>query len=179
MAKRLVCLVVGHTEKSYGASNKELGVTEYGLNDIEAQNVYGMLEAQGIRCVLIYRDTYTKLPNDINKHSPSVIVSFHHNSFDENSTGTETLYYHKSKNGKRLAEIMQKNIVDALGFKDRGIKPKDTEDRGGYLLRYTNAPCVILEPCFMSNTQELKDFMYKKNKYYEAVVEGIKEFIDT
>jgi len=74
---------------------------------------------------------------------------------------------------------VQKHFIIIIGYRDRGIKPKDVEDRGGYLLRYTNAPCVIVEPCFMSNTQELKDFMYKKNKYYEAIVEGIKEFIDT
>ena len=179
MKKNLVALVIGHSEKSKGAYNKALDVHEYDLNKQEALKVYDILEKQGIDCILIHRKTYSKLPQDINKHNPNVIISFHHNAFSQKSTGTETLYYHKSKNGKRLAEIMQAKAVKALGYKDRGVKPKDSEDRGGYLLRYTNATCVILEPCFISNDNELKDFIKNQDKYVLEIANGIKEYINT
>ena len=171
-----IALVVGHSSKSTGAYNEKLDITEYSLNKIEAKKVSELLDDRGVENVVIYRQTYKDLPSKINKEGADIVLCFHHNSFDEHSTGTETLYYHKSKDGKVFAEIMQKNIVETLGFKDRGIKPKASEDRGGYVLKYTDAPCLILEPCFMSNTKELQEFMDNLNKYCEAVVRGIESF---
>ena len=40
-------------------------------------------------------------------------------------------------------------------FDNLGVKPKKSEDRGGYLLRYTHAPCVIAEPFFIDNDEDL------------------------
>ena len=77
------------------------------------------------------------------------------NAFNGRASGTEVLYYHRSEVGKTIAEILQGGLVDFLGLPDRGIKPKTSEDRGGYLLRYTNAPCVIAEPFFIDNDQDL------------------------
>ncbi len=65
------------------------------------------------------------------------------------------LYYHSSDAGRTIAEILQRCLVDFLSLPDRGIKPKTSEDRGGYLLRYTNAPCVIAEPFFIDNDHDL------------------------
>jgi len=175
----MICLVIGHTNKSKGAYNKNLGISEYALNKQEAISVHRLLNEQGIRSVVIHRKELKDLPAQINKHSPNFIISFHHNSFSETATGSETLYYHNSTKGKHLAGIIQKKTVSVLGYKDRGIRPKGSEDRGGFLLKYTNAPCIILEPCFLSNTKELKDFLLKQNSYIRAIAEGIKEFIRT
>jgi len=173
----IICLVIGHSKKSKGAYNKNLDISEYDLNKQEAIRVHEILKEQGIRSIVIHRKELKDLPKKINKHNPRFIISFHHNSFSETSTGSETLYYHSSTKGKHLAEVIQRNIVSVLGYKDRGIRPKCSEDRGGFLLRYTNAPCIILEPCFISNTKELKDFILKQDLYIEAIVAGIKEFI--
>ena len=54
-----------------------------------------------------------------------------------------------------MAEILLNHLVEHLKLPDRGIKPKTSEDRGGYLLRYTNAPCVIAEPFFIDNDSDL------------------------
>jgi len=176
-----VALVIGHTEKKFGAENKELGVTEFELNMAEAKRVKELLDEEdfGVASGIVFRDTYASLPKKINNLSPDFIISFHHNSFDETSTGTETLFYKTSTKGKTLAEVMQRNIVKALGYRDRGVKPKDIEDRGGYVLKYTDAPCVIVEPCFMSNTEELKNFIARQDEYCKGIVAGIKEFINS
>jgi len=54
-----------------------------------------------------------------------------------------------------MAEILLSHLVDHLELTNRGIKPKTSEDRGGYLLRYTKAPCVIAEPFFIDNDDDL------------------------
>ncbi|KKK66742.1 hypothetical protein LCGC14_2961020, partial [marine sediment metagenome] len=33
--------------------------------------------------------------------------------------------------------------------------PRTAEDRGGYLLRYTKAPCILAEPFFIDNNDDL------------------------
>jgi len=65
------------------------------------------------------------------------------------------LYYHSSDASRTVAEILQRGLVGFFGLPDRGIKPRTSEDRGGYLLCYTNAPCVIAEPFFIDNDQDL------------------------
>ena len=72
------------------------------------------------------------------------------------------MYYHKSKQGKAIAQIFQNNMLSALGLSNRGLKPISAEDRGGYLLRYTNAPCVLIEPFFIDNNS---DFDIVMNSY--------------
>ena len=54
-----------------------------------------------------------------------------------------------------MAEILQNAMVGYLKLPNRGVKPKTSEDRGGYLLRYTEAPCVIAEPFFIDNNDDL------------------------
>ncbi|EGU35072.1 N-acetylmuramoyl-L-alanine amidase, partial [Vibrio scophthalmi] len=90
--------------------------------------------------------------------------------------GTETLYYHTSKKGKALAGAVQKHIVKALGLRDRGIKSRQAEDRGGYLLRYTQAPCVIVEPGFLSNDYDFEILNERKAQYCQALVAAATEY---
>jgi len=171
-----VILVAGHKRSSKGAYNKEMDIWEYDLNIKEVMMTYELLELRGFEPIIIYRDTYAKLPKDINVHYGDIILLFHHNSYNTKVGGTETLYYHKSEKGKKLASILHKKIVKKLNFEDRGIKGKGVEDRGGYALKYTNAPCVLLEPCFMDNTLELGLFLERQNGYVNCIVDGIEEY---
>jgi len=159
-----VCgLVIGHSQHSQGASNAD-GTTEYGFNlslankvadEILDRQIHQLEIAKGVYVVLIERGSYRYLPKKINQKYVDFVISMHCNAFNKKATGTETLYYHTFLEGKRLATMLQRNMVNALGLPDRGIKPKRTEDRGGYLLRYTNATCVIAEPFFIDNPQDL------------------------
>ncbi len=152
---KLCALVIGHKKRSPGAVNESSGLTEFAFNDdlarrIEERTVSALIQR-------IYRRTYAELPGDINALGPDFIVSLHCNAFDKSASGTETLYYHRSSTGKAMAEILQKHLVAALGLKDRGVKPKSSEDRGGSLLKQAEAPCVIVEPFFIDNDADLKE----------------------
>lgn len=56
--------------------------------------------------------------------------------------------------GEKIARILLDNLVGYLKLPSRGIKPRTAEHRGGYLLRYTKAPCVISEPFFIDNDSD-------------------------
>ena len=82
-------------------------------------------------------------------------MSLHCNAFNGQASGTEVLYYHRSQKGRAIGEVLLRHLVDHLGLPNRGLKPCTAEDRGGYLLCYTKAPCVIAEPFFIDNDQDL------------------------
>lgn len=164
-------LVIGHKKASPGAANKSSGLTEFVFNDALAIDIEN--ELTGVEVQRVYRRTYSSLPSDINQLNPDFIVSLHCNAFDENASGTEVLYHHRSVKGKLMAQILDDHLVKALNIKDRGIKPKTAEDRGGHLLKCTEAPCVIAEPFFIDNNSDLKVAMDNRKKLIRACAEGI------
>ena len=155
-----IALVIGHSERSQGAVNQSSGLTEWRFNDMLAAAVEVIVDTLDV--FRIYRNSYQDLPLKINLLNPDYIISLHCNAFNQLASGTETLFYHRSETGKTMAEIVNRNVVAALGLPNRGVKPKTSEDRGGYLLRYTNAPCVIAEPFFIDNDSDL---VIAKDKY--------------
>ena len=166
-----VCIVVGHKRTSPGACNVRSKISEFDYNEILATIIHTKMPDTQI----IYRRTYSRLPDDINMYNPDYVISLHCNAFNEKATGTETLYYHKSKEGKKLAEKLQKSIVNCLRLRDRGIKEKTSEDRGGYLLKYTNAPCVILEPFFIDNNEDYTGGLNNIEPFATAIVDVLKD----
>jgi N-acetylmuramoyl-L-alanine amidase len=151
--KKLCALVIGHKKYSHGAVNAKANLSEFDFNEDLARYIEGKIQGTDIQ--RIYRRTYKELPEDINALRPDFIVSLHCNAFNGKVSGTEVLYYHKSEKGKRMAEILLNHLVKHLKLPNRGIKPKTSEDQGGYLLRYTDAPCIIAEPFFIDNDKDL------------------------
>lgn len=146
-------LVIGHKRASPGAMNQTSGLTEFSFNEQLAIDIESLVSDVIVQ--RIYRRTYQTLPADINEFNPDFIISLHCNAFNKKVSGTEVLYYHKSANGKAMATILQQHLVTALSLPDRGIKPRTVEDRGGYLLKQTSAPCLIAEPFFIDNDDDL------------------------
>lgn len=166
-------LVIGHKKSSPGASN-EMGLTEFAFNEKLAMEIED--EVNDVVTQRIYRRTYNTLPSDINEFNPDFIISLHCNAFNKTASGTEVLYYHRSTKGKLMAEILNEKLLGALGLNNRGIKPKSAEDRGGYLLKSTLAPCVIAEPFFIDNNSDLKVVIDKRDaliKAYATSIESI------
>lgn len=153
LPEKLCALVIGHKKSSAGAVNEKAGITEFDFNENLAIRIEQKVKKTKVQ--RIYRRTYKALPGDINELNPDFTVSLHCNAFNQKATGTEVLYYYTSQKSKNIAEVLQRHLVEYLKLPDRGIRPKRSEDRGGYLLRYTSAPCVIAEPFFIDNDDDL------------------------
>lgn len=166
-------LVIGHKKASPGAYNQSRKLSEFSFNDKLAQAIEDKVDQVEIQ--RIYRRTYQTLPADINEYNPNFIISLHCNAYNQQASGTEVLYYHKSSVGKKIASILQEQLVSALGLTDRGIKSRTGEDRGGYLLKSTRAPCLISEPFFIDNDSDLemvdKHYADLVNAYTTAITE--------
>ena len=151
--EKLCALVIGHKKTSPGAINEASAINEFDFNDELARRIEQKIQTVGVQRV--YRRTYRELPDDVNALEPDFVVSLHCNAFNGQASGSEVLYYHRSEKGRQAAETVLSELVGCLGLADRGVRPKAAEDRGGYLLRYTKAPCVIAEPFFIDNDGDL------------------------
>lgn len=162
---------IGHGGKDPGAVNNELGITE---NQFNRQLGVAIKQLWPYYVRLIEQDDsgLNQLVRDINTMEPDLVVSLHCNAAEaKTATGTETLYWHTSTEGKRLAEYVQARMVKALGLADRGVKPRDNLA----ILRGTKCPAIIVEPFFISNGAD-----YKKvdiDALAKAILMGVSDYV--
>lgn len=119
-------------------------------------------EAKGAQAVL---SEQARKANVVNKDG-RLDVSWHFNSAsDKKATGVEVLYFDK----KELAANVSSAMASALGIRDRGAK----ERKELYFLRNTNAPAILIEVAFISNTDDMKQATTKRIAVVAAVVEAL------
>ena len=154
-----VAIVVGHSKDRSGSSNLDHGMSEYTFNYPISDNIVHRLNkaSHNVEGVEVLRKTgLGDLIKEVNATGADLCISLHCNAFNRTVSGCETLYYHRSKQGKVFAEIVQAELFELMDNSDRGIKPKSSEERGGWLLRETNMPCVIAEPFFIDEESDYK-----------------------
>ena len=88
----------------------------------------------------------------INDSGADAVISIHQNSFtSESSKGSQVFYQTTSGEGKVLAEILQEQLVSGLDPENNRVAKANSDY---YMLKNTQAPMVIVECGFLSNSQE-------------------------
>ncbi|WP_434751148.1 N-acetylmuramoyl-L-alanine amidase [Paenibacillus amylolyticus] len=177
--KQVVVIDAGHGGKDPGT----IGISNTQEKDFTlplALKVQSLLLQEPDIDVVMTRETdvYPTRPERVklaNTLNADVFVSIHGNSVKASplTTGTETFYY-KRNSSKTLADIVHRHLIQALGFKDRGVKNGNLE-----VLRDTTMPAVLLEIGFLSNLAEEQAMLSEnvQNTAAQAIVDGIKEFL--
>ena len=103
-----------------------------------------------------------------------LFVSVHLNSATSTTpAGIETWVYRSaSTTARKVADKVQKQLIEATGAKDRGVK-----ESGFYVLKNTKAPAILIETGFISNSTECKKLFttdYQRTMA-KAIYKGIKE----
>ncbi len=119
----------------------------------------------------------TKRVEMANKAEVDVYVSIHANAFTSpDSNGTETHYCEKNENSeasKFLAHQLQRELVSALGLRDRGVKKNSF-----FVLTNTEMPAALVELAFLTNPEEeelLRDAKTHK-KSADALFKGLEAY---
>jgi N-acetylmuramoyl-L-alanine amidase len=104
------------------------------------------------------------------------MISIHQNSFPSPSAkGAQVFYYRNSEEGERLAQCIQKAIVEKA---DNENTRQAKENENYYLLKNTSVPSVIVECGFLSNRAE--EAKLNSNEYQQmmawAIYSGITEY---
>lgn len=170
-------IVIGHEEAAQGAANGYSKITEWQAAKMLAFEVHRSVKGVEIEVVERDPDGYDELPQKINALSPDFIISLHCNAFDGSVSGSEVLCWHTSEKGQRLAGLAQRKINCALRNRNRGVKlVKNKKERGALLLRKTDAPCIIVEPFFIDNVEELGNALKNWKELTTAIARTIVDY---
>lgn len=187
-SKFKVCLDAGHGGHDAGTKSI-LGFEEKDLNLAVALAAGRLLEKEG------YEVIYTRTEDEAmgsnqkddlkarcavsNEADADIFISIHCN-FDErskNTRGTEVWCRFKGYDGERLAECIRKQF-SGIGFtKDRGIKYE--KDGAIYVLKNTDAPAVLIELGFLSNSEDSRFLNSKKgqNSCAQAILAAVNDYV--
>lgn len=179
-----VALIIGHSSKDGGAYNEKYGINEYRYNEIIVKQLAQDISKDypEIETMIVYRDSYSKLPSKVNETFADIAIEFHLNAAENKTAhGCEMLYWGSSVKGHELASMFQVNVTNRLNLRDRGVKPLKDNSRGGYLLKSTAMPTIIAEPFFLSNDNELSKMIKTVNQkklieaYFDSIIDYYEE----
>lgn len=178
-----VALIIGHTPEAPGACNEDAGVCEYTFNEAVAQRIPEKVQRADVEFVFRGRpDDYEGLPTKVNATGADVAVSMHANAYEEpvgvdEARGTQTMHWHTSTEGRALAERLQGQFLSALHLKDRGVRPRQTGERGAWILRETDMPCAMGEPFFIDANADYQRAQSRMGRLASAYAEAIDRWI--
>lgn len=181
--RRVVVIDAGHGGDDPGKVGIN-GVNEKELNLQIAELVKVFLEANDVEVVMTRdsdaglhdADASNKKVQDmkrrialIDETAPTLTVSIHQNSYPEEYVhGAQVFYYTGSVQGQRLAETIQRQLVERVDPENkRQIKANDSY----YLLKKTGTPIVIVECGFLSNRAEAEKLCTRE--YQERIAWAI------
>lgn len=111
-------------------------------------------------------------PTFANELDADLLISIHGNTYsDPRVTGTETYYFHR--HSRTLANIVQRHVARATGFRNRGIKRENF-----FLLEEARMPAVLVEVGYLTNPDD-EALMWTEQfqqRVAEAIVAAIKEY---
>lgn len=188
LSKRVIVLDPGHGGLDNGAS--VAGVNEDELNLKISFALKEELESRGATVYLTRTDDQDMTKRDYNyskqddmylralqidEYQPDLFLSIHLNSSSSSAWGSQVFYYHKSEEGKRLAETIHNQMKTLTGTR------KNVSSCSFYILRATQSLGVLIECGFISNANErgqLKSQAYHK-KLAVVMSDGIEEYFRT
>ena len=113
------------------------------------------------------KDVLKKIVSKCNLHKVDLDISIHFNSsVVKTANGTECLVYNTNGVAYEYANKIVKSISN-LGYNNRGVKKRTDL----YVLKNTKSPSLLIECCFVGNTNDTKRYDYKSMA--TAIVSGI------
>lgn len=186
-----LAIVVGHNSDKQGAVRGDTGESEFRFNsriaemmhEINRQNPVPNLELRTFfrRPGLGYSREIAEVYDTVDRWGADASIELHFNgAADSRATGTEVLSSGTAAS-LRLATALQKEITRTLGLRDRGIRTRTRQDRGGQSLFSGRAPAVLVEPFFGSSPlgQQATDERHEERALAAAYLVGAVEAMRT
>ncbi len=170
-----VWLDAGHGGKDPGAVGN--GLKEKDITLAITLKVGKELERHGVKVGYTRKNDKTVNLNSrgplANKYGADVFVSIHTNAHNSNAQGVETYSFPNSKNGARLAKLIQDEVLKAkLYTKNRGTKTANFA-----VLRQSRMPAALIETAFITNKQDAELLKNKQNEFATAIAKGILKYL--
>ena len=191
-AQYCICIDSGHGGNDPGKIGVA-GTKEKEVNLAIALKLKKSLEKQNIRVIMTRTDDRnladangtnektSDMKNRVAKmdsEQTDAVISIHQNSYtDSTAKGAQVFYYSESKEGKKLAEVLQKSLIENADPENHRMAKANTSY---YILKNTSAPTVIVECGFLSNPEEerLLNTAQYQEKLVDALQKGICEYLE-
>lgn len=189
--KSIILLDPGHGGMDSGAVSKD-GIMEKEINLKIGNKLKDKLSKKGYE-VFMTRDgdnglytkegrTRKKKIEDLNNRCKlkestkcNMFISIHLNMFPQSKYHGAQVWYSKNENSKRLANILQNNLINDLD-KNNNRKEKAALNSYKVLRCRDNVPSVLVECGFLSNTEEKNKLT--SNDYQDKIAESIAKSVD-
>lgn len=172
----MIIIDAGHGGKDPGAIGPN-GVKEKDINLKIAKLVKFLISYLDYDSILTRDDDYyPNWENRVKSKFDELYISIHCNaSNNTRARGIETFFYTGSEQGKKLAELVQDNLIKATDRVNRGVK----ENKSLYVLKNTKCPAVLIEIGFINNLEEeaLLDSIDYQVQISAAIVKAIDQFV--
>ena len=120
-------------------------------------------------------DSYPSWGDRLQSNPKDLFISIHCNAVaNKKVRGVETWHFTNSENGKKIASLIQDNIIKSSQMRDRGIK----NNKKFRVLKDTRCPAVLVETGFISNPkeEEILNSLSYQIKVACSIVDAIKEY---
>lgn len=175
-----VFLNPGHAPNGHpdpGAVNEETGLRESDVALAVGKSAASYLNAAGVETELLQSDSLEEICEAANTSDANIFVSIHCNAAEaEEANGTETWACAGSYRGGMLANCIQRELVDALGTTDRGVKIATPGVNGLYVLTNTDMPAVLIELAFITNPSDEEILAHDQDALARAVARGVTDY---
>jgi len=160
-----------------GAVNEETGLRESDVALAVGKSAASYLNAAGVETELLQSDSLEEICEAANTSDANIFVSIHCNAAEaEEANGTETWACAGSYRGGMLANCIQRELVDALGTTDRGVKIATPGVNGLYVLTNTDMPAVLIELAFITNPRDENILAHDQDALARAVARGVTDY---
>lgn len=170
-----VYIDAGHGGYDYGAIGIDGRLEKKDCQRL-ADLVVDKLNRQGISTIVNtnVNQTLKEVVTQANTECVNIFISIHRNAFtDKNANGLEVWTCTNAREvTKRNANLVYTKLLNVVGMSPRGVKEADF-----YVLKYTNAPAMLLEIGFVTNTQDNEKFDKYIYEYSEAIAQGVCEIL--
>ncbi|MCO0597359.1 N-acetylmuramoyl-L-alanine amidase [Peribacillus butanolivorans] len=153
-----IIIDAGHGPNTPGKRSPD-GMREYTFNSRVADVMRDELEKyEGVTVIFTHADG-TDVPlkdrtNKANKAGADVFISLHANANTGKMGdwgGIDTFVYKTNPKASRaLADVVQRNLIEATGLRNRGVKTADF-----HVLRESKMTAILIEHGFMDSTTDL------------------------
>ena len=162
----------GHGGSDCGAVGNGLKERDVVLNI--GRRVENYLRAVGFDVKLFQYDGLAEICADANAFGADLFVSIHCNAATGKAQGAETYHYYGSNDSRRLAVLIQRQIVNSIAVFNRGVKEESFAVLSG-----TNMPAVLVETAFIDNAADAKLLVEHEDDFARAIARGISDYFAT
>lgn len=177
---RKLFLIAGHGGKDSGAlgngyNERDLAIELRRLIDLELRRI-------GVVATLDPDENYTGQTMRWLRGkfgSKDVLLDLHWNAADSaKATGSEVIVPNVASDYEKAFAAALLKVLTDIGFRERGVKPESETARGKLIIMSQNAENLLIEVCFITNTQDMVLYQNSKNIIAKRLAYVIKEYLN-